>query len=137
MCTALLSAWDGNAQHVEQWISLAVIARSPIERLIAYKVERGWRNLRIFSDMSGEYTRAYLSATDEDIPGIQHLHASRRHDPPFLERRNGNGDCRSRPGSARRARSGAAMEHSRHHAGRPRSEVVSEAQLLGRMLTCG
>ena len=70
MCTALLSAWDGNAQHVEQWISLAVIARSPIERLIAYKVERGWRNLRIFSDMSGEYTRAYLSATDEDIPGF-------------------------------------------------------------------
>ena len=70
MCTALLSAWDGNAQHVEQWISLVVIARSPIERLIAYKVERGWRNLRIFSDMSGEYTRAYLSATDEDIPGF-------------------------------------------------------------------
>ena len=70
MCTALLSAWDGNAQHVEQWISLAVIARSPIERLIAYKVERGWRNLRIFSDMSGEYTRAHLSATDEDVPGF-------------------------------------------------------------------
>ena len=37
-------------------------------------------------------------------PGIQRLHPPRRHDPPFLERRDGRRDRRSRPGPARRAR---------------------------------
>ena len=46
MCTSLLSAWDGEAADVEQRVALAVVARSPIERLIAFKRERGWRNLR-------------------------------------------------------------------------------------------
>jgi predicted dithiol-disulfide oxidoreductase (DUF899 family) len=59
MCTSLLSAWDGEAQDVEQRIALAVVARSPIERLIAFKKERGWRNLKLYSDVTGEYSRDY------------------------------------------------------------------------------
>ena len=51
MCTSLLSAWDGEAADVEQRIALAVVARSPIERLVAFKKERGWRHLRLFSDV--------------------------------------------------------------------------------------
>ena len=43
MCTSLLSAWDGEARDMEQRVALAVIARSPIERLVAFKKERGWR----------------------------------------------------------------------------------------------
>ena len=50
MCTSLLSAWDGEARDVEQRVALAVVARSPIERLVAFKKERGWRNLRLYSD---------------------------------------------------------------------------------------
>lgn len=69
MCTSLLSAWDGEARDVEQRIALAVVARSPIERLVAFKKERGWRNLRLYSDVSGDYTRAYVSAEDADVPG--------------------------------------------------------------------
>lgn len=70
MCTSLLSAWDGEAADVEQRMALVVVARSPIERLLAYKQQRGWRHLRIFSDPSGEYTRDYVSAEDADMPAF-------------------------------------------------------------------
>lgn len=59
MCTSLLSAWDGVARDVGQRIALAVVARSPIERLIAFKKERGWRNLNLYSDTNGLYSRDY------------------------------------------------------------------------------
>ena len=70
MCTSLLSAWDGEAIDVEQRIALAVVARSPIERLAAFKKERGWRHLKLYSDGSGDYTRDYVSADDADIPAF-------------------------------------------------------------------
>jgi predicted dithiol-disulfide oxidoreductase (DUF899 family) len=59
MCTSLLSAWDGEARDIEQNVALAVIAGSPIERLVAFKKERGWRNLELYSDPSGEFSRDY------------------------------------------------------------------------------
>jgi predicted dithiol-disulfide oxidoreductase (DUF899 family) len=70
MCTSLLSAWDGEAADVEQRIALVVVARSPIERLVAFKKERGWRHLKLHSDVSGNYTRDYVSADDADIPAF-------------------------------------------------------------------
>jgi predicted dithiol-disulfide oxidoreductase (DUF899 family) len=68
MCTSLLSAWDGEAPDVGQRISLAVVARSPIARLVAFKKERGWRNLRLYSDVTGDFSRDYhaLSAKGGD-----------------------------------------------------------------------
>jgi predicted dithiol-disulfide oxidoreductase (DUF899 family) len=63
MCTSLLSAWDGEARDVEQRVALAVVARSPIERLMAFKQERGWRHLRLYSDTSGDYSRDYHALT--------------------------------------------------------------------------
>ena len=70
MCTSLLSAWDGEARDVAQRIALVVVARSPIERLVAFKKERGWRNLKLYSDSSGDYTRDYVSAEDADVPAF-------------------------------------------------------------------
>jgi predicted dithiol-disulfide oxidoreductase (DUF899 family) len=72
MCTSLLSAWDGEAQDIEQRIALAVVARSPIERLIAFKNERGWRSLKLYSDTSGDFSRDYhaLTGEDGDDPGF-------------------------------------------------------------------
>ena len=61
MCTSLLSAWDGEAKDVAQRVALAVVARSPIERLVAYRKERGWRDLRFFSDATGDYGRDYYA----------------------------------------------------------------------------
>ena len=69
MCTSLLSAWDGEAPDIAQRVAFAIIARSPIDRLVAFKKERGWRHLPLYSDGSGDYTRDYVSADDADVPG--------------------------------------------------------------------
>jgi predicted dithiol-disulfide oxidoreductase (DUF899 family) len=72
MCTNMLDAWEGNADDIAQKISLVVIARSPIERLKAWKRERGWKNLRLYSDLTGAYSQDYfaLSPEGEDIPSF-------------------------------------------------------------------
>ncbi|MBZ6077222.1 DUF899 family protein [Microvirga puerhi] len=70
MCTSLLSSWDGEALDVEQRAALVVIARSPVERLVAFKHERGWKSLRIYSDLTGDYTRDYVSTDDADVPAF-------------------------------------------------------------------
>ncbi len=70
MCTSLLSAWDGEACDVEQRIALVVTARSPIDRILAFKKQRGWHSLRVVSDTDGDYTRAYVSAEDADVPAF-------------------------------------------------------------------
>jgi predicted dithiol-disulfide oxidoreductase (DUF899 family) len=40
MCTALLSSLNGNADHIKQRMALAIVGLSPIERQVAFKVER-------------------------------------------------------------------------------------------------
>ncbi|MBV8443169.1 MAG: DUF899 family protein [Hyphomicrobiales bacterium] len=72
MCTNTLGAWEGNAIDIGQRISLAVVARSPIERLIGWKRERGWRNLRLFSDLNGAYSRDYfgLLPNGSEVPAF-------------------------------------------------------------------
>jgi predicted dithiol-disulfide oxidoreductase (DUF899 family) len=70
MCTCLMSAWDGEARDIGQRVAFVMVARSPIERLVAFKKERGWRNLGLYSDPSGDYTRDYVSADDGDIPAF-------------------------------------------------------------------
>jgi predicted dithiol-disulfide oxidoreductase (DUF899 family) len=66
MCTSLLSAWDGEVPDILQRVSLAVVARSPIERLKTFKRERGWRYLPLFSDLTGEFSRDYHALTKDD-----------------------------------------------------------------------
>jgi len=70
MCTAMLTSWDGTARNLRERVALAVTARSPIERLLDFKKERGWQNLQMYSDVKGDYTRAYVSADDGDMPGL-------------------------------------------------------------------
>jgi predicted dithiol-disulfide oxidoreductase (DUF899 family) len=70
MCTAMLTSWEGTARNLRERVALAVTARSPIERLLDFKKERGWQNLQIYSDTKGDYTRAYVSADDGDMPGL-------------------------------------------------------------------
>jgi len=70
MCTSFLNAWNGTAVNLRQRVAVAVTARSPIERLIDYKNQRGFTNLRFISDGSGEYTRTYVNPEDADVPGF-------------------------------------------------------------------
>jgi predicted dithiol-disulfide oxidoreductase (DUF899 family) len=68
MCTSLMGGFDHKIADIRQRVALAFTARSPIERLIDAKRARGWINMPIFSDVSGDYTRAYVSADDADMP---------------------------------------------------------------------
>jgi predicted dithiol-disulfide oxidoreductase (DUF899 family) len=67
MCTNLLDAWDGNADDIAQKVSLVVVARSPLERLLAVKRERGWKNLRLASALNDAFTRDYAGSPDGDL----------------------------------------------------------------------
>jgi predicted dithiol-disulfide oxidoreductase (DUF899 family) len=80
MCTSLLGPLDGNAADIGQKISLVVIARSPIEKLKAFKAERGWRNLRLYSDLNEAYSRDYFGV----LPGGEEVPAFN-----FFSRRDG------------------------------------------------
>jgi len=71
MCTSLLSAWDGEARDIEQRVALAVVARSPIERLLAFKRSRGWRHLKLYSDLDGAYSRDYFGMDSAGGDGDQ------------------------------------------------------------------
>lgn len=73
MCTSLLSSWDGEAPDIRQRVGLAVIARSPIEKLVAFKQERGWHHLPLYSDLTDEFSRDFHSTDSSgnaDEPGL-------------------------------------------------------------------
>jgi predicted dithiol-disulfide oxidoreductase (DUF899 family) len=70
MCTAMLTSWDGTARNLRERVAIAVTARSPIERLVDFKKDRGWRNLPLYSDTKGDYTRTYVTPDDGDVPGL-------------------------------------------------------------------
>jgi len=70
MCTSFLNSFNGIAVNLRQRAAIAVTARSPIERLIDYKKQRGFIHLPFISDRSGLYTRAYVSPDDADVPGF-------------------------------------------------------------------
>lgn len=68
MCTSLMSSWEKKIPDIEQRVALAVMARSPVARLVAAKTARGWTKLKVYSDTEGTYTRDYVSAEDADVP---------------------------------------------------------------------
>ncbi len=70
MCTSLMNTWELKLEDVEENAALVFIARSPIERLLTTRAELGWKNLRVFSDAAGEYTREWVSAEDADMPAL-------------------------------------------------------------------
>jgi predicted dithiol-disulfide oxidoreductase (DUF899 family) len=68
MCTSYMGSFEGKIPDFQQRIALAFVARSPIERLVEFKRARGWSQMPVYSDPSGDYTRAYVSPEDADMP---------------------------------------------------------------------
>ena len=62
-CTALVDQLDGAAEHAAQRINLAVVAKTPVERVLTFARERGWRRLRLLSSAGSSYNRDYLAET--------------------------------------------------------------------------
>ena len=72
MCTNLLGPFDANAADIEQNVSLVVVARSPIDKLKAWKAERGWRHLRLVTDLNDDYSKDYFGLLPDgsEIPAL-------------------------------------------------------------------
>jgi predicted dithiol-disulfide oxidoreductase (DUF899 family) len=64
-CVALLDQLDGAVEHATQHVNLAVVAKSPLPRILTFAEERGWRRLRLVSSAASTYNRDYHGETAE------------------------------------------------------------------------
>jgi predicted dithiol-disulfide oxidoreductase (DUF899 family) len=63
-CTQFLDSFDRVVHHAGQRVSVAIVAKAPVDRLRAHAERRGWRNLRLLSAAGNTYQRDYLAETD-------------------------------------------------------------------------
>ena len=124
MCTAMLTSWEGTARNLSERVALAVTARSPIERLLDFKVERGWKNLQLYSDAKGDYTRAYVSADDGDVPGLTIFTRSNGTVRHFWSGEMSGEMADPGQGPARSPGPRSFVDNSRPYARRPRRHLV-------------
>ncbi len=70
--TETLTPADQLARDIAQRLSLVVVARSPIARLLAWKIERGWKDLVLVQDLTEAYSRDYFGLTPDgdEIPSF-------------------------------------------------------------------
>jgi predicted dithiol-disulfide oxidoreductase (DUF899 family) len=68
MCTSFLDGLDAQAPHITQRIGVAVVAKSPIERILEFAQGRGWSRLRLVSAHGTTYQADY---SGEDAKGNQ------------------------------------------------------------------
>jgi predicted dithiol-disulfide oxidoreductase (DUF899 family) len=59
MCTSMLDGLDGQVEHIEQRANVAVVARSPLPRVLKLAKGRGWRRMRLLSSAKSSYHRDY------------------------------------------------------------------------------
>ena len=55
MCTNLLGPLEANARDITQRVALAVLGRSPVDRQLAFALERGWEALSFYQTVGDEY----------------------------------------------------------------------------------
>jgi predicted dithiol-disulfide oxidoreductase (DUF899 family) len=78
MCTSFLDSLDGSAPHLTQRLNLAVVAKSPIERIRAHARARGWRHLQLLSSAANVFNRDYLGENpDESQNPLLHVFVRR------------------------------------------------------------
>ena len=66
-CTGLLDQLHGAAEHVSQLVNLAVVAKAPLPRVLAFAAERGWTRLRFLSSAENKYNRDYHAETPNGV----------------------------------------------------------------------
>src|SRR4051812_38361985 len=64
-CVALLDQLEGAAPHVAPLLNFVVIAEAPIEHVLAFARERGWRRLRLLSSAGTSFKRDYHAESAE------------------------------------------------------------------------
>ncbi len=58
-CTSILDGVDRAAPHITQRVNLAIVARSPMDRILPFARERGWQHLRLLSSAANRYNHDY------------------------------------------------------------------------------
>lgn len=66
-CTALIDQLHGAAEHLSQIVNLAIVAKAPLPRILAFAAERDWRRLRFLSSATNTYNRDYHAETPDGI----------------------------------------------------------------------
>jgi predicted dithiol-disulfide oxidoreductase (DUF899 family) len=64
-CVALLDQLDGAALHLKPLVNFVVVAKAPIERLLTFSRDRGWRHLRLLSAAGNSFKRDYQAETPD------------------------------------------------------------------------
>ena len=70
-CTHFLDGFDGAVEHVTQRINLAIVAKSPLPRILAFARERGWRRLPLYSTDGNTYDRDYFGDSISLSPAMR------------------------------------------------------------------
>jgi predicted dithiol-disulfide oxidoreductase (DUF899 family) len=75
-CVAMIDQFEGAAEHALQRLNLVVVAKAPVERLLTFGRERGWRHLRLLSSAHNSYNRDYHAETKggEQMPILNVFH---------------------------------------------------------------
>jgi predicted dithiol-disulfide oxidoreductase (DUF899 family) len=63
MCSSIIDGLNGNARHITQRINMAIVAKSPIERLSSFAKSRGWNSVRLLSSEKNSYNADYFGET--------------------------------------------------------------------------
>jgi predicted dithiol-disulfide oxidoreductase (DUF899 family) len=64
-CVAMIDQFDGAADHVSQRMNFAVVAKTPLPRILTFAEERGWRHVRLLSSEHNDFKRDYNAETAE------------------------------------------------------------------------
>ncbi|REJ76140.1 MAG: DUF899 domain-containing protein [Acidobacteria bacterium] len=59
LCTAFLDSISGHIDHIRQRMNLAIVARSPITRIMEFARTRNWGALPLYSSAGNSYNRDY------------------------------------------------------------------------------
>lgn len=70
-CTHFLDALDGAAGHILQRLNFVVVAKSPVQRLVDFERERGWRHLTLLSTAGNTYDRDYFGDSTALAPAMR------------------------------------------------------------------
>src|SRR5918999_1462751 len=64
-CVALLDQLDGMVPHAEPRVNFAVVAKAPVDRVLTFGRERGWRWMRLLSAAGNTFKRDYHGETGD------------------------------------------------------------------------
>ena len=94
-CTHFLDELDGAAGHIAQRLSLAVVAKSPLPRILEFAKARGWHQLRLLSTAGNAYDRDYFGDSTALSPAVreqQDFEDGEEWDMPMLNMFHRDGD---------------------------------------------